>query len=92
MKQRADWLAWSLQFIAGVVAGFIVGFIAISRQGNFWMRADHAWTLLLGAALFGAGLASHYGDELWGAPLTGLFRPRTSSRARQAALFPLAPA
>ena len=67
MKQRADWLAWSLHFIAGLIIGAILG-LYITRRG--WRLAtttppQHLLMLVTGAAFIGAGLASYYGDRLW---------------------------
>ena len=68
MKRRANWLAWSLQFIFGLVIGGLVGVGVLMRRNSvnlFWMSPNLVPYFLIGAALLGAGLASHYGDRLW---------------------------
>ena len=67
MKQRADWLAWSLQFIAGFVVGAMLALYIPRRSWYIPSRAAsaHILLLVLGAALIGAGLASYFGDRLW---------------------------
>ena len=66
-KQGADWLGWSMQFVAGLVVGSIVG--ALLYPGGvlrIHLLSREAWPeFMLGIMLFGAGLASHYGDVLW---------------------------
>ena len=62
MKGRADWIAWSLQLIAGFVVGAVIG-LAVCREGN--LRSDEIIGFTLGAGLVVAAVASHYGDELW---------------------------
>jgi hypothetical protein len=64
MNDRADWVAWSLQFALGLVVGAALGF------GYSWgraplVRAESRMLAVVGAALLGAALASGYGDELW---------------------------
>ncbi len=62
----ADWLAWSLQFILGLIVGVVVGAVLISRRHQgFWMASEFIPVYLLGTALIGAALASYYGDRLW---------------------------
>ena len=67
MKEGADWLAWSMQFVAGLVAGSFVGVLFYPDGAHsipFFSR--EAWPeFLLGVALLGAGLGSYYGDVLW---------------------------
>jgi hypothetical protein len=69
MRQRADWLAWSLQFIFGLIVGTFFGFGIIAkshrRGGGWWLASEQVSIFLSGAALIGAGLASYYGDRLW---------------------------
>lgn len=69
MKRSADWLAWSLQFIAGLIVGALFG-DGINSQprkygGGSWLASEQGSTFIWGAALIGAGLASFYGDRLW---------------------------
>jgi TRAP-type C4-dicarboxylate transport system permease small subunit len=62
----ADWLAWALQFILGLIVGLILGAELISsRHHSFWMASEAVPAHLLGAALIVAALASYYGDRLW---------------------------
>ena len=67
MKQGADWLAWFMQFVVGLVVGALIGtfFISRGRRGGYWLAEDQVPDFLWGAALVWAGLASFYGDRLW---------------------------
>jgi hypothetical protein len=67
MNERADWLAWSLQCLLGLVVGalFSVIFIGGGRRSIPLIAREHSPTFILGTALIGAALASHYGDQLW---------------------------
>lgn len=68
MKTGADWLAWLLQFVAGSVAGILLGLAMLgSRDGlnSVWLRADLIPAFLAGWALVGSGFASRHGDRLW---------------------------
>lgn len=66
MNKSADWLAWCLQFVFGLIVGTIFG-----TYSNSWLRPSLFGlgtvpsTYFVGAALIGAGLASFYGDRLW---------------------------
>jgi hypothetical protein len=77
MKTGANWLAWALQFIAGFIAGGIVGLV-LTRGG--WqsyrgMPFDQFLLSVGGAALVGAGLATYYGDRLWNGLLYDVIPP-----------------
>lgn len=67
MNERADWLAWSLQFLLGLVVGavFSVFFIRGGRRSIPLIEREDAPLFILGVAFVGAALASHYGDQLW---------------------------
>jgi hypothetical protein len=67
MKRQADWFAWSLQFIFGLIVGVCLGFGVIGkrRRSDGWLNSEQIPIFILGAALIGAGLASFYGDRLW---------------------------
>lgn len=98
MNERADWVAWSLQFVAGLAvgAGFSLMFISDGRstirlRNNTipLIARETSPTFILGVALIGAALASHDGDQLW---LGGSYRvfppaePRHSVASRRASL------
>jgi hypothetical protein len=72
--QKADWLAWVLQFIFGGVVGLVLGFDAIScnsrnytytRGSSYLLESSDVMPFFIGAALLGGALASYYGDRLW---------------------------
>jgi hypothetical protein len=67
MNERADWLAWSLQFLLGLVVGGVLSVIFIrgGRRSIPLIAREDAPLFMLGAAFIGAALASHYGDALW---------------------------
>lgn len=69
MKQRADWLTWSLHLIAGLGAGALWGYVLILKRRSFgsayWLASDQIPIFLCGTAFIGASLASFYGDRLW---------------------------
>lgn len=70
MQNRADWVAWSMQFIAGIVVGSVLGISMISGRrgllGRGWWDSPVIGTMfVVGASLTTAGLASFYGDSLW---------------------------
>jgi len=71
MRRKADWLGWSLQFMFGSLIGALLGFVAISRRPTYirhsgWSVTDEVVThFIIGAALLGGAIASHYGDRLW---------------------------
>ena len=69
MKRGADWLAWSLQFVVGLVVGAFIGLAIISRSrsfgGGLWLVSEQVSTFICGMALIGGGLASFFGDQLW---------------------------
>jgi hypothetical protein len=67
MNERADWLAWSLQFFVGLVIGGLcsVIFIRGGRRSIPLIAQEISPVFVLGAALIGAALASYYGDQLW---------------------------
>lgn len=63
MRKPADWLAWCLQFICGLLVGGFVGFRLMSEGA---MPTDgRGGAFFAGTALIGAALASRYGDRLW---------------------------
>lgn len=70
-EQKADWLAWALQFIFGLFVGFCGGFYLLARGGRtgrssrMLVKEPYILFFLLGAALVTAGIASYYGDRFW---------------------------
>lgn len=68
-ENKADWVAWTLQFIVGAFVGMVVGILPFSknRRGGPLLTIDSHILLifLLGTSLIGAGLASLKGDRLW---------------------------
>jgi hypothetical protein len=67
MKRQADWFAWSLQFILGLIVGVFLGFCILGKRrgSDGWLNLEQMPIFILGAALIGAGLASFHGDRLW---------------------------
>ena len=67
MKQDADLVAWSLQFLVGLFVGSLFGFALGSGRGGHWWISDPAAAIAIicGSALFCAGQASLRGDRLW---------------------------
>lgn len=66
MKQGADWLAWSLQFIGGFFVGALIAVAILSKAARHaGMTQDTVVPFILGPAFIGAGLASYFGDRLW---------------------------
>lgn len=85
MKTGADWLAWLLQFVAGSVAGILLGLAMLgSRSGlrSLWLGTDLIPTFLTGWGLAGAGLASWYGDRLWLGQSFRMVRPDGVTHSR----------
>ena len=66
MKKRADWLAWSLQFLSGFFIGALCSLMFIrGRRSIPLIEREASPVFAFGAALIGAALASYYGDQLW---------------------------
>ena len=66
MKERADWLAWSLHTLPGAVVGAFFSVIFVrGRRSIPLIEREYSLTFILGAALLGAAVGSYYGDELW---------------------------
>jgi len=71
--QKADWLAWILQFIFGGAIGLLVGYMLISKRRRYyysgsnpyWLQSNDVWPFIIGAALLVGAIASHFGDRLW---------------------------
>jgi hypothetical protein len=67
-KPGADWLAWTLQFIAGFIVGSLIGLYLLPRAPRdrlLNMTTEDITGFVLGAALMGAAFASFFGDRLW---------------------------
>jgi hypothetical protein len=68
MKRNGDWVAWALQFVAGMIAGGILGFAMVLKTASGRSRLladDQTSTFLWGLALIGGALAGAFGDRLW---------------------------
>src|SRR4051794_38298407 len=67
MPKGADWLAWSMQFVAGLVVGSFVGLLFHPGGAHsIPLLKSETWPeFMLGVALLGAGLGSYYGDVMW---------------------------
>jgi hypothetical protein len=64
--EKADWLAFGLQFIFGLLVGCVVGIASIRRRRHgIWLQDELILPYLAGAALIGAGLGALLGDRLW---------------------------
>ncbi|MEK7949023.1 hypothetical protein [Luteolibacter soli] len=90
MKDSADWLAWTLQFILGLVVGAVVGVALILRLGiGYSMQFGVFATYLCGAGFVGGALASYHGDRLWLGHSSRIIAPnsvRNSSVSRAASV------
>jgi hypothetical protein len=63
---KADWLAWSLHLIFGLVVGAGCGFyLALEWLPADFARAGQVVAFAAGVALVTGGAASHWGDALW---------------------------
>lgn len=65
---KADWLAWILQFIGGSVVGVVLGYVFVTPgrySGASLLATQDRVPFAIGAALLGGALASYYGDRLW---------------------------
>jgi hypothetical protein len=63
-KPQADWMAWVMHGIVGLMVGGLIGFW-VGYRSRMWLHDDVIWPLPLGTALIGPGLGSRYGDRLW---------------------------
>lgn len=68
-KPQADWLAWILHYLFGLVVGALAGLwlAAPGLRGSHWhwLAFEHYPLFLSGAALIGGCLGSLYGERLW---------------------------
>jgi hypothetical protein len=65
-NRPADWLAWSLQYLLGLIVGAVIGVASTGRRHTLSLLApDLLFPAMGGAALLVAGLASLLGDQLW---------------------------
>jgi len=88
MKNGADWLAWSVQFVAGLFIGCLFGFYCFARPWTW--QTERIPGFLTGIALVGAGLASRYGDQLWFSSFYSLDPPKTPEHNRVSRMVSLA--
>jgi hypothetical protein len=67
MKQGANWFAWTLQFIAGLIVGGIVAIYFMMRNWRYSndISSLQFWLIAGGGGLLAAGLSSHFGDRFW---------------------------
>lgn len=66
MKNKADWLGWSMQLVFGLVLGGGLSIaVWLRRADRSWLKDDYVFPFLVGCALIGAGLTSHYGDRIF---------------------------
>lgn len=67
MKKGADWIAWTMQAIAGFLVGAIIGgaLVARGRTRSPWIEFADYPLWLTGAGLIGAAFASYIGDRIW---------------------------
>lgn len=85
MKPGADWMAWTLQFVAGLLAGLLLGLAILGSRrdsSSYWLDPDQVPAFLAGLALVGAGLASWHGDRLWLARSFRVVRPDGVTHSR----------
>jgi hypothetical protein len=61
---KADWIAWGLQLVVGLVAGGVTALCILSQFRDF-RTLDGTLPLISGVALTGGALASFYGDSYW---------------------------
>lgn len=62
----ADWMGWTFQLIAGLVGGFVLGFlVAAKKRGYTWLADGCLLPFSIGCALIVGAFASHYGDRMW---------------------------
>lgn len=60
-QRGADWLAWSLQLLLGLLVGASIGALAAER-----LLAREALPIFLaGSSLLGGGIHSYLGDRVW---------------------------
>lgn len=66
-KPRADWIAWSLQYVLGFILGAFGAWGLLNSGENQSVSRFEDWEMefCLGGALFLAGLAAFYGDRWW---------------------------
>lgn len=69
MKPGADWLAWILHFLFGLVVGVVAGWClanpGLRGYDLRWLEWEHYPAFLSGCALIAACLGSLYGERLW---------------------------
>lgn len=94
MKKSANWLNWSLQFLAGLLVGGFIGYAIVSKRrrfgGGWWLAPECVSMFLWGAALLGAGLASFYGERLWWGSLYRVIPPDEMEHSRSSRVASIA--
>ena len=65
-EPRDDWTAWSLHFLAGVVAGGIAGMFLGFRMIRYaFIGGTELLLAIAGIAIFGGAIASYRGEDTW---------------------------
>jgi hypothetical protein len=63
MKNKADWMAWGMQLVFGLMlGGGFATVIWLRSAGHSWLKDPYVFPFAAGCALLGAGLTSYYGD------------------------------
>lgn len=68
-RPPADWLAWALHFVFGLIVGAAGGLYVVARllRGSVLDHEGCVWAVV-GASLLTAAAGSHWGDRLWHRP------------------------
>jgi len=66
-QPEADWLAWALQFVFGMLVGGVVawGIAMGGRYSRGWTHAESLPVWVAGLMLLGGGAAACWGDRMW---------------------------
>jgi hypothetical protein len=87
-KPRADWMAWSLQLLFGLVVGSCGGWLIWGHLLDLRFVTIDQWPgIISGVALFVGALASRRGDRMWFRSSVFDSEPPAQSPASKAASF-----